>query len=129
MRIYWQVVETPKSTLADANGRRDYRIYEKFAKMLMNRARSEYGQMELAVEVDNAVYALDDSAIDLTLSLFPRARFSKTKGAVKLHAMLDLKGNIPASLTISGGKVHDVKAVPQIPIEPEGIYVVEASKL
>jgi IS4 transposase len=119
------IKQCPKSTLADANELRDYRIYEEFAKTLMLRARREYSQTELAIEVDNAVYALDASTIDLTLSLFPWAKFRKTKGAIKLHAMLDLKGNIPAFLTITDGKVHDVKAAPQVPIEPEGIYVVD----
>jgi len=117
--------QCPKSTLADANEQRDYRIYEEFAKSLMHRARREYAQTPLAIEVDNAVYALDASVIDLTLSLFPWAKFRKTKGAIKLHAMLDLRGNIPAFLTITDGKVHDVRAAPQVPIEPEGIYVVD----
>jgi len=117
--------QCPKSTLADANERRDYRIYEEFAKSLMQRARREYAQTPLAIEVDNAVYALDASVVDLTLSLFPWAKFRKTKGAIKLHAMLDLRGNIPAFLTITDGKVHDVRAAPHVPIEPEGIYVVD----
>ena len=91
----------------------------------MHRARREYAQTELALEVDNAVYALDASTIDLTLSLFPWAKFRTTKGAVKLHAMIDLKGNLPAFATITDGKVHDVKAAPLIPIEAEGIYVVD----
>lgn len=119
------IKQCPKSTLADANERRDYRIYEEFAKTLMQRARREYVQTQLAIDVDNAVYALDASIIDLTLSLYPWAKFRKTKGAIKLHAMLDLRGNIPAFLTITDGKVHDVKAAPQVPIEPEGIYVVD----
>jgi transposase len=111
--------------LDDANGRRDYRIYEEFAKTLMHQARRDYAHTQLAIDVDNAVYALDASVIDLTLSLFPWAKFRKTKGAIKLHAMIDLRGNIPAFLTITDGKVHDVKAAPQVPIEPEGIYVVD----
>lgn len=119
------IVQCPRSTLADANERRDYRIYEEFAKLLMHRARREYAGTDLAIDVDNAVYALDASTIDLTLSLYPWAKFRKTKGAIKLHAMIDLRGNIPAFLTITDGKVHDVKAAPQIPIEPEGIYVVD----
>lgn len=119
------IQQCPKSTLADANERRDYRIYEELAKLLMQRARREYAGTDLAVDVDNAVYALDASTIDLTLSLFPWAKFRKTKGAIKLHAMIDLRGNIPAFLTITDGKVHDVKAAPQVPIEAEGIYVVD----
>jgi hypothetical protein len=119
------IQQCPKSTLADANERRDFRIYEEFAKTMMQRARREYANTELAIDVDNAVYALDASIVDLTLSLFPWAKFRKAKGAIKLHAMLDLRGNIPAFLTITDGKVHDVKAAPMIPIEPDGIYVVD----
>jgi hypothetical protein len=122
---YIGIQQCPKSTLADANERRDYRIYEEFAKAMMQRARREYANTELAIDVDNAVYALDASIIDLTLSLFPWAKFRKTKGAIKLHAMVDLRGNIPTFLTITDGKVHDVKAAPQVPIEPDGIYVVD----
>ena len=79
----------------------------------------------MATDVDSAVYALDSSTIDLTLSLFPWAKFRTTKGAIKLHTMIDLRGNIPAFLHITDGKVHDVKAAPQIRIEPQGIYVVD----
>lgn len=119
------IQQCPKSTLADANELRDYRIFEDFAKTLMQRARREYANTELAIEVNNAVYALDASVIDLTLSLYPWAKFRKAKGAIKLHTMIDLRGNIPAFLTITDGKVHDVKAAPQVPIEADGIYVVD----
>ena len=119
------IQQCPRSTLADANEKRDFRIYEEFAKSLMQRARREYAQTQLALDVDNAVYALDASTIDLTLSLFPWAKFRTTKGAVKLHAMIDLKGNLPAFATITDGKVHDVKAAPLVPIESEGIYVAD----
>ena len=119
------IQQCPKSTLADANERRDYRIYEEFAKLLMQRARREYAGTDLAIDVDNAVYALDASTIDLTLSLFPWAKFRKTKGAIKLHTMIDLRGNIPAFLIITDGKIHDVKAAPLIQIEPAGIYLVD----
>jgi len=119
------IKQCPRSTLADANERRDYRIYEEFAKPLMLRARRSYANTQLAMDVDNAVYALDASTIDLTLSLFPWAKFRATKGAIKLHTMIDLRGNIPAFLYITDGKVHDVKAAPQIRIEPQGIYVVD----
>ena len=119
------IQQCPKSILADTNERRDYRIYEEFAKTLMQHARREYAGSPLALDVDNAVYALDASVIDLTLSLYPWAKFRKTKGAIKLHAMIDLRGNIPAFLTITDGKVHDVKAAPQVPIEADGIYVVD----
>ena len=119
------IQQCPKSTLADANERHDYRIFEELAKSLMHRARREYAGTELAIGVDNAVYALDASTIDLTLSLFPWAKFRKTKGAIKLHAMIDLRGNIPTFLTITDGKTSDIKAAPQVPIEAEGIYVVD----
>ncbi len=91
----------------------------------MQRARRQYANTDLAVEVDNAVYALDASVIDLCLSLFPWAKFRQTKGAIKLHTMIDLRGNIPAFLSITDGKVHDVKAAPLVPVEAEGIYVVD----
>jgi hypothetical protein len=103
------IEQSPKSTLADANERRNYLIYEEFAKSLMLRARRQYAHTKLAVEIDNAVYALDASTIDLCLSLFPWAKFRQTKGAIKLHTMIDLRGNIPAFLYITDGKVHDVK--------------------
>jgi len=119
------IKQCPRSTLADANEHRDYRIYEEFAKSLMSKARRIYSNTQLALDVDNAVYALDASTIDLTLSLFPWAKFRATKGAVKLHAMIDLRGNIPAFLYITDGKVHDVKAAPQVRIEPQGIYLVD----
>jgi hypothetical protein len=119
------IQQCPKSTFADANDRRDYRIYEEFAKTLMHQVRRKYANTKLAINVDNAMYALDASVIDLTLSVFPWAKFRKTKGAIKLHAMIDLRGNIPAFLTITDGKLHDVKAAPQVPIEQDGIYVVD----
>lgn len=119
------IQQCPKSTLADANEQRDYRIFEEFAKAMMQRARREYANTELAINVNNAVYALDASIIDLTLSLYPWAKFRKAKGAIKLHTMIDLRGDIPAFLTITDGKVHDVKAAPQVPIEADGIYVVD----
>jgi hypothetical protein len=119
------ISQAPRSTLADANEKRDYRIYEELAKLLMMRARREYADTELSIEIDNAVYALDASTIDLCLSLFNWARFRKTKGAIKLHAMIDLRGNIPSFLTITEGKTHDVKAAPLVPLEPQSIYVVD----
>jgi hypothetical protein len=94
----------PKGTLADANEHRDYRIYEAFAKPLMQQACREYAEPRLAMDVDNAVYALDASVVDLPLSIFPWTKFRKTKAAIKLHAMIDLRGNIPAFRTITDGK-------------------------
>jgi DDE family transposase/uncharacterized protein DUF4372 len=117
--------QAPRSTLADANERRDYRIYEELAKLLMARARREYAGTELSMDISNAVYALDASTIDLCLSLFDWAKFRKTKGAIKLHAMIDLRGNIPSFLTITDGKTHDLKAAPLVPLERDGIYLVD----
>ena len=119
------ISQTPRSTLADANEKRDYRIYEEFVKLLMMRARREYANTELNIEISNAIYALDASTIDLCLSLFNWAKFRKTKGAIKLHAMIDLRGNLPSFLTITDGKTHDVKAAPLVPLEPQSIYVVD----
>ena len=121
--------QCPRSTLADAKEKRDYRIYEEPAKLLMVRARREYEKTKLAVDIDNAVYALDASTVDLCLTLFDWAKFRKTKGAIKLHAMIDLRGNIPAFLTITDGKMHDVKAAPMVPLEKDGIYVVDRGYL
>ncbi|MDQ7784109.1 MAG: DUF4372 domain-containing protein [Desulfomonilaceae bacterium] len=88
------IQQCPESTPADANESHYHRIYEDFAKSLMHRARRDYANTELAVEVNTAVYALDASIIDLTLFLFPWAKFRKTKGAIKLHTLIDLRGNI-----------------------------------
>jgi hypothetical protein len=92
-----------RSTLADANERRDWRIYADFAQVLIAQARSLYASEDFGVELDNTVYALDASTIDLCLSLFPWARFRKAKGAVKLHTLLNLRGNIPEFIHISDG--------------------------
>jgi Transposase DDE domain/Domain of unknown function (DUF4372) len=119
------VSQAPRSTLADANERRDYRIYEELAKLLMVRARREYANTEMSMDIDNSVYALDASTIDLCLSLFDWAKFRKTKGAIKLHAMIDLRGNIPSFVTITDGKTHEVKAALFVPLEKESIYVVD----
>jgi len=119
------IKQCPRSTLAEANEQRDYRIYEELAKALMQRARREYADTPLSMDLEQAVFALDASVIDLTLSLYPWAKFRTTKGAIKLHAMIELRGSIPVFLTITDGKVHDVVVAPQVPIEPDGIYVVD----
>src|SRR4030066_1978549 len=100
-----------RSTLADANENRDWRIYADFAQVLINIARDLYADDDFAVELDETVYALDASTIDLCLSLFPWARFRKTKGAVKLHTLLNLRGSIPEFIHISDGKMHDVNVL------------------
>lgn len=97
-----------RSTLAEANEMRDWRIYADFAHHLIGIARKLYQKEPLAVELQNTVYALDATTIDLCLSIFPWARFRKAKGAVRLHTLLDLRGNIPSFIHISDGKLHEV---------------------
>lgn len=114
-----------RSTLADANRERDWRIYADFAQVLIRRARKLYAQEPLAVDLADTVYALDSTTIDLCLSLFPWAKFRRRKGAVKLHTLLDLRGNIPCLIHVSHGKMHDVNVLDQLPIEPGAIYVMD----
>jgi hypothetical protein len=114
-----------RSTLADANRAHDWRIYAEFAQILIQRARKLYASEPLAVELKQTVYALDSTTIDLCLSLFPWARFRRRKGAVKLHTMIDLRGNIPCFVHISHGKMHDVTALDHLPIEPGAFYVMD----
>ncbi len=112
-----------RSTLAEANEMRDWRIYADFAHHLIGIARKLYQQEPLAVELQNTVYALDATTIDLCLSLFPWAHFRKTKGAVRLHTLLDLRGNIPSFIHISDGKLHEVNALDLIPLEAGAFYI------
>lgn len=114
-----------RSTLADANRVHDWRIYADFAQVLIRHARQLYADESLAVELKETVYALDSTTIDLCLSLFPWARFRRKKGAVKLHTLLDLRGNIPCFIHISHGKMHDVNALDYLPIEPGAFYVMD----
>jgi hypothetical protein len=100
-----------RSTLADANELRDWRIYAQFAHRLIAQARKLYADDSLGLELTNTVYALDSTTIDLCLSLFPWAHFRSTKAAVKMHTLLDLRGNIPSFIHISDGKLHDVHAL------------------
>ena len=117
--------QVSRSTLADANRAHDWRIWADFAQILIRRARRLYAQEPLAVELKQTVYALDATTIDLCLSLFPWARFRRRKGAVKLHTLLDLRGNIPCFVHISDGKMHDVMVLDQLPIEPGAFYVMD----
>ena len=100
-----------RSTLADANERRDWRIYADFAMALIDIARPLYADEDLGLELDNTVYALDANIIDLCLSIFSWAHFRKTKAAIKLHTLLDLRGNIPTFIHITDGKTHDVNVL------------------
>jgi len=114
-----------RSTLADANENRDWRIYAEFAQVLIAEARTLYADEDFGVELDNTVYALDSSTIDLCLSLFPWAKFRKAKGAVKLHALLNLRGSIPEFIHISDGKLHDVNVLDIMIPEAGSIYVMD----
>jgi hypothetical protein len=96
-----------RSTLADANEQRDWRIFAEFARVLIAEAKTLYAGEEFGVEIESTVYALDSTTIDLCLALFPWARFRKTKAAVKLHTLLDLRGSIPEFIHITDGKYHD----------------------
>jgi hypothetical protein len=114
-----------RSTLADANEKRDWRIYQDFAQVLITQARALYTHEEFGVTLDNAVYALDSTTIDLCLTLFPWAQFRKRKSAVKMHTLLDLKGSIPCFIHISSGKVHDVNVLDILPLEAGSFYIMD----
>jgi len=114
-----------RSTLADANNQRDWRIYADFAQVLMAEARSLYIGEDFGVQLEQSAYALDSTVIELCLSLFPWAKFRKRKGAVKMHTLLDLQGNIPALVIITVGKIHDVNILDELPIEPGAIYIMD----
>ena len=114
-----------RSTLADANEQRDWHIYAELAHTLIATARSLYSTEPFIEELDETVYALDSTTIDLCLSLFPWATFRKRKGAVKLHTLLDLRGNIPTFIYISDGKLHDVNVLDILPLEPGAFYVMD----
>jgi hypothetical protein len=114
-----------RSTLADANETRDWRIYAKFAQRLIAQARRLCAEDELQADFASTVYALDSTTIDLCLSVFPWARFRSAKAAVKIHTLLDLRGNIPSFIHISDGKLHDVHALDLLLPEPGAIYVMD----
>lgn len=118
-----------RSTLAYVNEQRDWRIYATLAQQLIVRARQLYADEPLAMDLDATVYALDSTTIDLCLSLFRWARFRRTKSAIKLHTLLDLRGPIPAFIHISDGKLHDVHALDQMPIEAGSFYVMDRGYL
>ena len=114
-----------RNTLANANKMRDWRIYADFGQVLITEARRLYVNKEFGVELDQTVYALDSSTIDLCLSLFPWAKFRTHKGAIKLHTLLDLRGNIPTFLVITDGKVHDVNILDILVVEAGAIYIMD----
>ena len=114
-----------RSTLADANRVHDWRIFADYAQVLIGHARKLYTEEPMGVELEQTVYALDSTTIDLCLSLFPWARFRRRKGAVKLHTLIDLRGNIPTFVRITHGKTHDVTVLDHLPIEPGSFYVMD----
>jgi len=118
-----------RSTLADANERRDWRIFAALAESLIRRARRLYQGEPLDIDLDATAYVLDSTTIDLCLNLFPWARFRRTKAAIKLHTLLDLRGPIPAFISISEGRQHDVNALDDIFIEPGSFYVMDRAYL
>lgn len=114
-----------RSTLADANENRDWRIYADFAMILIHRARELYINDSFGIDLDNTVYALDSTTIDLCLALFPWARFRKNKGAIKLHTLLDLRGPIPSFINITDGKVADVNVLDILIFEAGSFYIMD----
>lgn len=118
-----------RSTLADANETRDWHIYADFAHVLIREAQSLYAKEPFGVELTETVYALDSSTIDLCLSLFPWAHFRKTKAAIKLHTLLNLRGNIPSFIKITDGKVGDVNILDELIAEPGSFYIMDRGYL
>jgi hypothetical protein len=118
-----------RSTLSNANERRDWRIYADWAQTLIKPARKIYAEEPVAIELDQTVYALDATVIDLCLSLFPWAHFHSAKAAIKLHTLLDLSGSIPTFVTLTEGAVHEVNILDELPFEAGAIYVMDRGYL
>ena len=118
-----------RSTLAYANETRDWRIYADFAQVLIGMARDLYADDTFRLELDQTIYALDSTTIDLCLSLFPWAKFRKHKGAVKLHTLLDVRTRIPTVIIITHGKIHDVNILDELPVEAGAIYLMDRGYL
>ncbi len=113
------------STFADANEKRDWRIYADFAQVLIARARELYRSENLGMELENTAYAFDSTTVDLCLSLFPWAQFRRHKSAVKLHTLIDLRGNIPCFIHVTSGRVTDMTTLDHLPLEPGAFYVMD----
>ena len=118
-----------KSTLADANEQRNWELWAKLAEGLIRRARKLYANEDLGLELKNAVYALDSTTIDLSLTLFPWANFRRTKAGIKLHTQIDLRGSIPTCIHISEARQHDVLWLDQLTFEPGAFYVMDRGYL
>jgi len=117
--------DVSRSTIADANRVRDWRIYADLAQVLIRQARTLYQKEPIGIELDETVYALDSTTIDLCLNLFPWAHFRRTKAAVKLHTLLDIRGSIPTFISISEGKQADVGVLDELLLEPGAFYVMD----
>ena len=115
----------PRNTLAKANEKRDWRIYADFAQVLVKKVRPLYAKDDFRLDLDNMVYAFDSSTISLCLKLCPWAKFRKHKGGIKMHTLLDLRGNLPVSVYLTEASVHDVKALDYLYIEPSAIYLMD----
>jgi len=127
-KLYHSGLSKPvsRSTLADANEKRDWRIYADFAQILIQQARPLYiHDNDFRVDLDNMVYAFDSTTIDLCLSLYPWAKFHHQKGAVKMHTLLDLRGSIPVFIDITEGSVHDINSLDILPVEPGSYYIMD----
>jgi len=118
-----------RSTLADANELRDWRIHAEFAQVLINEARALYASEKLEVDLDQTVYALDSTTIDLCLALFPWVPFRRAKAAVNVHVLLDLRGHIPSFIHISDGKLHDVNVLDLMAPEAGAFYLMDRAYL
>lgn len=114
-----------KSTLADANEQRDWRLWEDLAKGLMRKARALYAGEDLGLDLDNTIYALDSTTIDLSLTLFPWADFRQTKAGIKMHTQIDLRGPIPTCIHITGARQHDVGWLDSLRFEPGAFYLMD----
>jgi hypothetical protein len=114
-----------RSTIADANEKRDWQIYRDFAQVLISKARRLYADTDLGLQIKDAAYVLDSTTIDLCLKLFPWAQFRKRKSAVKLHTLLDLRGSIPTLVIITSGRVHDTRVMDEIPLEHGAFYIMD----
>jgi len=114
-----------RSTLADANERRDWRIFQDFGQVLIEMAQKLHRDEPLAVELQQPLFAFDSTNIELCLSLFPWAEFRKTKAAVKMHTLIDLRGIIPTFVAVTPGRVHDVRMLNSMPVTEEAIYTMD----
>jgi len=114
-----------RNNLANANQQRDWRIYADFAQLLISEARSLYAHDEFGIELEETVYALDSTTIDLCLSLFPWAPWERSKAAIKMHTLLDVRGSIPSFIHITPARVHDVTVLDEIVLEPGAFYIMD----